>query len=167
MRRRVLIAGGTGVAAAALLTGCGGSGPGSDGSSGSASAAEAKRRRAAGAEAALRGSAARTSGALLARYDAARAAHPALAARIAPLRAAAAEHLKALAAPRNPSPVRTPPPAADRRAALRELADAARRTSDAHTAALLDAPPELARLLASVAAACAAHAHLLSEGAPA
>ncbi|GGV09865.1 hypothetical protein GCM10010275_58330 [Streptomyces litmocidini] len=60
------------------------------------------------------------------------------------------------------APVRV---AADPRAALRELAAAERGASDAHTAALLAAPPEYARLLASVAAACAAHAYLLTEGA--
>ncbi|MFF0559289.1 hypothetical protein [Streptomyces sp. NPDC004266] len=62
------------------------------------------------------------------------------------------------------APVRV---AADPRAALRELAAAERGASDGHAAALLTAPPEYARLLASVAAACAAHAYLLTEGAPA
>ncbi|MFF9848326.1 hypothetical protein [Streptomyces litmocidini] len=60
------------------------------------------------------------------------------------------------------APVRV---AADPRAALQELAAAERGASDGHTAALLAAPPEYARLLASVAAACAAHAYLLTEGA--
>ncbi|WP_030693259.1 hypothetical protein [Streptomyces globisporus] len=55
--------------------------------------------------------------------------------------------------------------AADPRSALRELAAAERGASDGHTAALLTAPPEYARLLASVAAAGAAHAYLLTEGA--
>ncbi|MFF7178907.1 hypothetical protein [Streptomyces sp. NPDC008121] len=54
---------------------------------------------------------------------------------------------------------------ADPAAALRELTAAVRATADVHTAALLDAPPEYARLLASVAAAGAAHAYLLTEGA--
>ncbi|WP_149178973.1 hypothetical protein [Streptomyces sp. TRM49041] len=49
-------------------------------------------------------------------------------------------------------------------AALKELAGAVARTAAAHTAALADAPPELARLLASVAAAGAAQAYLLGEG---
>ncbi|MBT2442839.1 hypothetical protein J7E93_22580, partial [Streptomyces sp. ISL-36] len=53
---------------------------------------------------------------------------------------------------------------ADPAAALRELTAAVRRTADTHTAALLDAPPEYARLLASVAAATAVHAYLLTEG---
>ncbi len=48
--------------------------------------------------------------------------------------------------------------------ALGTLADAERRTADARMRALVDAPPELARLLASVAAAGSAHAYLLTEG---
>ncbi|CAM5658254.1 hypothetical protein [Streptomyces narbonensis] len=63
-----------------------------------------------------------------------------------------------------PPPVRV---AADPRAALKELAAAEREASDRHTVALVTAPPEYARLLASVAAAGAAHAYLLTEGAPA
>ncbi|MFD7326100.1 hypothetical protein ACFV9D_34325 [Streptomyces sp. NPDC059875] len=61
----------------------------------------------------------------------------------------------------SPAPVPVP---ADPAAALKELAAAARTTADAHAATLLDAPPEYARLLASVAAAGAAHAYLLTEG---
>jgi hypothetical protein len=56
---------------------------------------------------------------------------------------------------------------ADAGVAVAELAAVVRRTADAHAAALLTAPPEYARLLASVAAAGAAHAYLLtSEGTP-
>ncbi|TGY91096.1 hypothetical protein E5Z02_33570, partial [Streptomyces rhizosphaericola] len=51
----------------------------------------------------------------------------------------------------------------DRPTALRELAAAERRRADAHAEALLTAEPELARLLASVAAGAAAHAYLLTE----
>ncbi|MFJ8000493.1 hypothetical protein ACIQ7D_25720 [Streptomyces sp. NPDC096310] len=54
---------------------------------------------------------------------------------------------------------------ADSTAALKELAAAELRTCDAHTATLMEAPPELARLLASLAAASAGHAYLLTEGA--
>ncbi|MFD5750625.1 hypothetical protein [Streptomyces sp. NPDC127033] len=54
--------------------------------------------------------------------------------------------------------------AADPATALKELASAERRTCDTHTATLMEAPPELARLLASLAAASAAHAYLLTEG---
>ncbi|MFD6533387.1 hypothetical protein [Streptomyces sp. NPDC060184] len=56
-----------------------------------------------------------------------------------------------------------PAPAGDARTALTELAAEARRAGDAHTASLLDAEPELSRLLASVAAACGVHAYLLTE----
>ncbi|MFE5871761.1 hypothetical protein ACFQ6V_24380 [Streptomyces roseifaciens] len=49
----------------------------------------------------------------------------------------------------------------DEKEALAALADAERRTADSRTKALGSAPPELARLLASVAAAGAAHAYLL------
>ncbi|MDT9690981.1 hypothetical protein Q5762_22040 [Streptomyces sp. P9(2023)] len=60
-----------------------------------------------------------------------------------------------------PGPVPVP---ADPAVALKELAAVARRTADAHAAALLGAEPEYARLLASVAASGAAHAYLLTEG---
>ncbi|MFF7779424.1 hypothetical protein ACFZCG_34005 [Streptomyces tanashiensis] len=62
----------------------------------------------------------------------------------------------------SPTPVRV---AAEPRAALKELAAAERTAADGHTTALLTAPPEYARLLASVAASGAAHAYLLTEGA--
>ncbi|WP_367130995.1 MULTISPECIES: hypothetical protein [Streptomyces] len=51
----------------------------------------------------------------------------------------------------------------DEKAALAALADAERRTADNRTKALGSASPELARLLASVAAAGAAHAYLLGS----
>ncbi|MFE5939288.1 hypothetical protein [Streptomyces sp. NPDC056470] len=161
--------------------------------------------RAAIAEAALRRRSASTSRTLLERYDAVLAAHPPLAARLAPLRAAVAAHVAALgegAAKDAPSADTRPadtrpegagagratsgtgtgsgtaspapsgsgapvPPtvATDPAVALEELAAAARSTADVHTATLLDAPPEYARLLASVAAAGAVHAYLLTEGA--
>ncbi|NJQ02240.1 hypothetical protein [Streptomyces zingiberis] len=54
---------------------------------------------------------------------------------------------------------------AERDAALAALARAERRAADARTRALVTADPELARLLASVAAAGAAHAYLLTEAA--
>ncbi|MEU1677145.1 hypothetical protein ABZ752_34710 [Streptomyces roseifaciens] len=53
----------------------------------------------------------------------------------------------------------------DEKGALAALADAERRTADSRTKALGSAPPELARLLASVAAAGAAHAYLLRSDA--
>ncbi len=67
------------------------------------------------------------------------------------------------AAAPSPSAAGDPPgPPADPAAALKELAALASRTAGAHTEALDGAPPELARLLASVAAASAAHAYLLA-----
>lgn len=53
---------------------------------------------------------------------------------------------------------------ADPRSALSGLAAAERTLADRLTRALLDVPGELARLMASVAAAGAAHAFLLTEG---
>ncbi|MFJ8670007.1 hypothetical protein [Streptomyces sp. NPDC093600] len=65
---------------------------------------------------------------------------------------------------RPPETAAGPAVPADPAVALRELTAAVRKAADAHTDALLDAPPEYARLLASVAAAGAAHAYLLTEG---
>ncbi|MFF5767833.1 hypothetical protein ACFY8F_35635 [Streptomyces tanashiensis] len=79
--------------------------------------------------------------------------------------ASAAPSASASATPKSgasPTPVRV---AAEPRAALKELAAAERTAADGHTTALLTAPPEYARLLASVAASGAAHAYLLTEGA--
>ncbi|MFE4589646.1 hypothetical protein [Streptomyces laurentii] len=172
-RRVLLAAGAAGTAgAAAALAGCA---SGGERGAGQPSAAE----RAARAEAALRTRSAATGRTLLARYDAVLAAHPALAGRLRPLRAAVAAHVTALgeggsapAPPASPSastspsasasaaaPARVP---ADPDAALRELAAAVRATADTHTAALDTAPPEYARLLASVAAAGAAQTFLLT-----
>ncbi|MET7618774.1 hypothetical protein [Streptomyces sp. NPDC005408] len=152
-RRRALIV--TGAAAVTALTGC--------------SSEEPDRRRTAGsapdparAEAALRRRLAAASGALRDQYDAVIAQHPALAGQLTPLRAAVAEHVAALGGTTRVAPPVPVPP--DAPAALRSLAAAERRTSDAHAAALLDAEPELARLLASVAAAGAAHEYLLTKG---
>ncbi|MFF8608072.1 hypothetical protein ACF06X_19255 [Streptomyces sp. NPDC015346] len=140
--------------------------------------------RAARAEALRRRRSVSTAEALRERYDAVLAAHPSLSARLSPLRAAAAAHATALgeggtAAPVTPVGAKSAPPtaavsaaptppaasvSADPAVALKELAAAARKTADAHTAALLEASPEYARLLASVAAAAAVHAYLLTEG---
>lgn len=177
-RRRGVLAGGAAAllagGAGALLSAC------SSASSGDPDAAE----RSPGA-ARLRERAARDTAALLERYDATLAAHTALTARLRPLRAEVARHAEAFAAPGAKSPSASAPasastsasaspspaaPAArvevpeEEKAALAALADAERRTADARTAALGSAPPELARLLASVAAAGAAHAYLLTEG---
>ncbi|MFJ3540550.1 hypothetical protein ACIPQH_00210 [Streptomyces rubiginosohelvolus] len=162
-RRGALTATGA-LALGAVLTGCGGDDEGAGGKQ-PARAATAK------AEKALREKAVRDGALLLALYDLVAEAHPATAAGLVPLRAAVAEHGKALAPPRakgEPKGDKAPPaPAgpvsADPKAAVRELAAAERRRADAHTEALLTAGPELARLLASVAAAAAAHAYLLTE----
>lgn len=67
--------------------------------------------------------------------------------------------------PSEAAPSASPPSVpADPMAALKELAALASRTASAHTTALVTAPPELARLLASVAASAAGQAYLLSEG---
>ncbi|MFI8764833.1 hypothetical protein ACIGN6_07910 [Streptomyces sp. NPDC053792] len=159
------------------------------------SAAELEAERVARTEAALRLRSVTAARGLLERYDAALAAHPVLAPRLNPLRRAVAAHTKALgeggttvspattatasaspsaSASTSPSasasgkPTASPTPvrvATDPGAALRELAAAERTASEGHTAALLTAPPEYARLLASVAASGAAHAYLLTEGA--
>ncbi|KOG30391.1 hypothetical protein ADK34_12535 [Streptomyces viridochromogenes] len=182
-----MVAGAT--AGAAALVGCDSS---SDGGTRQPTAAEREAERVARAEAALRLRAVTSARGLLERYDAVLAAHPALAPRLTPLRRSVAAHAKALgeggttvipatataspsappSAGASPTPAATTrataapaPVPADPRAALKELAAAARAASDRHTAALLTAPPEYARLLASVAAAGAAHAYLLTEGA--
>ncbi|MEV1053207.1 hypothetical protein [Streptomyces sp. NPDC049887] len=174
-----------GAAAAAVLTGCSPDRPG----------ARRATPRSESAETVLRRRSAELSGALLLRYDAVLTAHPALAARLTPLRGEVVRHVEALAptgsrplpgtsasrpapssspapsasGPARPGPSSTaspaaPPVPADAGAAVRELAAAERTTADGHTAALSGAPPEYARLLASVAAAGAVHAYLLTEG---
>ncbi|WP_338323720.1 hypothetical protein [Streptomyces orinoci] len=65
------------------------------------------------------------------------------------------------ASPHATAPSASPTPPGDEKAALGALAEAERRTTEAHTAALAAAPGELARLLASIAAAGAAHTYLL------
>ncbi|MEV4741881.1 hypothetical protein [Streptomyces sp. NPDC049555] len=160
-RRRSVLGGAAaallGGGATALLTGCSGSGAGSGGED-SAAAQRLKER------------AGQQSAALLAHYDATLAAHPALAARLRPLRAEVARHAEAFGpGPGSPSPSAGTgaPPAVpqDEKAALAALAEAERRTVDARTAALAAAPPGLARLLASVAASGAVHAYLLTGAA--
>ncbi|AWE52734.1 hypothetical protein [Streptomyces nigra] len=167
-RRRTLLASAAG---AALLAGCS-AGPADPdgGTGGSPSLAERARARAA-----------RDSEDLVARYDAVLAAHPAVERLVAPLRAEAVRHAEAFgggASGPSSSPSATPPPSAsaspsasvravpaDQRDALTELAAAERTLADERAKALPGLPGELARLLASVAAAGAAHAFLLTEGA--
>ncbi|WP_238432006.1 hypothetical protein [Streptomyces cavernae] len=129
----------------------------------------------------VRARAARDSEELGARYDAVIAAHPGLADRLAPLRADVTRHVSAFAGPASPKSARSPSPTAgsgspsasgspvpsDGKAALLALAEQERRLADRRTKALPKVPGELARLLASVAAAGAAHVYLLSESAKA
>ncbi|MCT2594823.1 hypothetical protein LHJ74_33770 [Streptomyces sp. N2-109] len=164
-RRRSLLAGALyAVGGTGLLSGC--TGGGAD--SGPELAPEARRvlRTAAG-----------DSTELLARYDGTATAHPGLAERLKPLRGEVARHLdeligatwerepteggKGKSGKKKDGPSAVP---ADERGALAALADAERRTAEDRTRALADVPPELARLLASVAASGAAHAYLLTEG---
>lgn len=165
-RRRTLLAGAA-LGGAALLTGCA-EDDGPDRAERS-SAADRLRKRTAG-----------DSTTLLARYDATLAAHPALEERLRPLRSEVARHAQAFTDRDAPSPSGAPSPSSapskgpahkaaapavpeDERAARGALADAERTLADARTQELLGAPPELARLLASVAASGAAHAYLLAE----
>ncbi|KUN96105.1 hypothetical protein [Streptomyces caeruleatus] len=169
-RRRTLLASAAG---AALLVGCSSGSEDSDGgTSGSPSLAERARARAA-----------RDSEGLVARYDAVLGVHPGLAALVVPLRTEAVRHVEAFgggssgpsassepsaSAPSGKASPSASPSAAvpgDERDALAELAAAERALADRRAKALLDLPGELARLLASVAAAGAAHAYLLTEGA--
>ncbi|MFC8515092.1 hypothetical protein [Streptomyces sp. NPDC057257] len=166
-RRRSLLASAAG---AALLVGCS-SGADSEESTGGSPSVTAKARA----------RAARDSVGLVERYDAVLAAHPTAAERLAPLRAEVARHVAAFGGtvgkagasgsgtPQSPSAgspsAPSASPATTEQDALAELAAAERALADQRTAALLDVPGELARLLASVAAAGAAHAYLLTEGA--
>jgi hypothetical protein len=111
--------------------------------------------------------AARDSEVLLARYESTAAAHPGLAEGLEPLRRHVEEHLAAFrgkshknATARSGPRIAVPP---EPRAALDALADAESRTAEARTRALTDAPPELARLLASVAACGTVHVQALKE----
>ncbi|WP_405956695.1 hypothetical protein [Streptomyces phaeochromogenes] len=165
-RRRSLLAGAAG-AGAALLTGCSSSDSSSGTTGGSTSAAERARARAA-----------RDSERLAERYEAVLAVHPALAERLSPLRAEVVRHAKAFgggkgasksaspsaSASESPSPGPSAEVPAVEKDALAELAATERTLADRRTKALMDAPGELARLLASVAAAGAVHAFLLTEG---
>ncbi|MEV5534297.1 hypothetical protein [Streptomyces prunicolor] len=158
-RRRSLLASAAG---AALLVGCSADADDSGTTGGSESAAERARAHAA-----------TDSETLLQRYDAVLAAHPTLADRLDPLRAEVVRHAAAFGGSSStPSATATASPSASAAAvpatpsdALAELATAERALADRRAKSLLDLPGELARLLASVAAAGAAHAYLLTEGA--
>ncbi|MFF3134591.1 hypothetical protein [Streptomyces mirabilis] len=164
-RRRSLLASAAG---AFVLVGCSAPEPSTVTTVRSPSAADLTRARAA-----------RDSESLAARYAAVITAHPPLAARLKPLRAEVVRHAQAFggsgtagsrpsgspsaSASTHPSPSPTVP--TQEKDALADLATAERTLADQRTKALLTVPGELARLLASVAAAGAAHAFLLTEGA--
>ncbi|MBT3154917.1 hypothetical protein HTV45_29285 [Streptomyces sp. CHD11] len=170
-RRRSLLAA---APAALLVAGCSAESDDSDTGGSRPSAADRARARAA-----------RESQDLAARYDAVLAAHPKLTERLRPLQAEVIRHAEAFGATAKASPSSSPSPSPSlsgpgsgatpsvpspaaavpvgQKDALAELAAAERRIADARTKALLDAPGELARLLASVAAAGAAHVYLLTE----
>ncbi|MEU6991400.1 hypothetical protein ABZ953_12185 [Streptomyces sp. NPDC046465] len=154
-RRRSLLTGAAGLASAALLAGCSDSGSDAD------ERPDAARRPRAEATA--------DSRKLLRQYDAVLAAHPSLEKRLGPLRAEVKQHAEAFdddrtpAASASPAPKPSPAVASDPGKAVRELARAERELAERRGAALLDAPAEHGRLLASVAAAGAAHAYLLTE----
>lgn len=149
-------------AGAALLVGCSTDADDIENTAGSPSAAERARARAA-----------TDSETLLQQYDAVLAAHPTLAERLNPLRAEVVRHATAFGGTGStPSPTATAAPSASASAvpatasdALAGLAGAERALADKRAKALLDVPGELARLLASVAAAGAGHAYLLTEDA--
>jgi hypothetical protein len=168
-RRRSLLA----VAPAALaLTGCTGGDSGGPAGEGSSAADRARAR------------AARDSEGLLERYDAVIAARPGLAGRLRPLREEVVRHARAFGGGRKSSPSASPSaspsvtssvtssaspaPSAtvpgNDKDALAGLAAAERELADRRAKALGGVPGELARLLASVAAAGAAHVYLLTEG---
>lgn len=145
------------------------------------------------AEHRMRQEASRQSRRLLERYEATAAAHTGLEDRIRPLRAATERHLKALDGEDDGSKgsgrdgtksgdsadgegkgkdgkkadgKKKPAVPTEEKAALAALGDAERRTAQERTAALVKASPELARLLASLAAAGAVHAYLLGADEP-
>ncbi|MFG2440190.1 hypothetical protein [Streptomyces sp. NPDC048508] len=179
-RRRTLLAAAAGTFA---LAGCSTDEPSGDTTGGSRpSLADRARARAA-----------RESTTLAGRYTAVIAEHPDLEKKLAPLRADVVGHARAFgagsSAGSSPSPSAsgsasdspTPSPsgsasasasasassdvAARPKDALSELATAELALADQRTQALVELPGELARLLASVAAAGAAHAYLLTEAA--
>ncbi|MFD5266070.1 hypothetical protein [Streptomyces sp. NPDC058335] len=168
-RRRTLLASAAG---AALMAGCSSDKEGSGKENPGAGPTSAEER--------ARARAAADSAGLLERYDAVLAVHPALTARLAPLRAEVVRHVTAFggaqggarpsaSASASPSVSVSPAPSvvvpANAKDALADLAGAERTLSDRRVAALVDLPGEAARLLASVAASGAAHAYLLTEGA--
>ncbi|MFI9464964.1 hypothetical protein [Streptomyces xiamenensis] len=152
-RRTLLLTGGALVALTGVLSGCSGADDAGPERSGEAAATpEGLRRRAA-----------RDNAKLLARYDATTAAHPDLAGTLTPLRETLAAQLTALQEDGAPSPGSAPGVPSDADGALAELIEAERSLADERLRTLGDAPPELARLLASLSAAGSVHVYLLGE----
>jgi hypothetical protein len=113
---------------------------------------------------ALRAAAVTRELALVAAYDAALAAHPALAARLTPLRADHVTHLAALHPPtttETTTPTATAAPALVPVPAGTPLAHLERTAAAAHAAAALIASRKLAPVLASLAACECSHVGLL------
>ncbi|POX43636.1 hypothetical protein C3489_37770 [Streptomyces sp. Ru71] len=164
-RRRTLLASAlTSAAGALLVSGCTAGGDGGDGGGATSGPSATERARA---------RAAQDSAGLVARYDAVLAVHPQLAGRVRPLRDEVVRHVEAFggatarpAPSGSASPSAAPSPAVPGtdREAVAQLAAAERELADRRAASLTDVDGELARLLASVAAAGAAHAFLLTEG---
>lgn len=113
----------------------------------------------------LRRRAARASAELLAWYDETARAHPGLENVLAPFREAAAAHVAALRDPGGDAAPAGPVPGVPREPgeALGALAQAEQRLADDRFQELVTAPPDTARILASLAAAGSAQAYLLSE----
>ncbi|MFC9133252.1 hypothetical protein ACFT4A_41310 [Streptomyces sp. NPDC057099] len=159
-RRSLLAVGSTALALAGCTAGDEDSGDPGDGPS-------AADRRA-------RARAARDSEDLVERYDAVIAARPGIAERLRPLREEVVRHARAFGGGRkasvspSPSSASSSPSAAavpgNDRDAVAVLAAAERKLADRRAKALVGVEGELARLLASVAAAGAAHVYLLTEG---
>ncbi|WP_328343970.1 hypothetical protein [Streptomyces violaceus] len=165
-RRSLLAVGSTALALAGCTAGDEDSGDPGDGPS-------AADRRA-------RARAARDSEELAGRYDAVIAARPGLAERLRPLREEVVRHARAFgggpkaspSSPLSPSSSASSAPSSPSASAVPEndrdavavLAAAERELADRRAKALVGVPGELARLLASVAAAGAAHVYLLTEG---
>ena len=143
-RRAVLITA-TGIAGAGVLTACGA------GSETSAVAADPVSAEAAGAEQSL-----------IAQYQAFITAFPELAADLTPLLDQHADHAKAIGV--KASATAAPVAAADARTAIAVLAEAERAAAKARRATCVAATsPELARILALIAASEASHVPALTR----
>ncbi|MBP5936467.1 hypothetical protein F3K43_11030 [Streptomyces sp. LBUM 1476] len=150
-RRRTLLA----TAAVFSAAGCSSSGPSAEET---ASGAPSVSQR-------VRARAVQDSQGLVKQYDAVLAARPALTGLLAPLRGEVVRHVGAFGGTVSPAPVPSAAAPLDDKSALTQLASAERTLADRRAGELLTVPGELARLLASVAAAGAVHAYVLAEGA--